>query len=129
MLIYAILLVLFVLVPGHFIDFYTLKRISMVDKSAIKKGFTAKFKYFFELLDLFKDQVYLYTMKHKPGSLIALIFSITMPIAGADLALNHVNFSSLGLPEYSDIPRHNFIHNLMIYLGFTDGSDFENAVQ
>ena len=78
---------------------------------------------------MFKDQVYLYTMKHRPGALMALIFSITLPPALVDLAINHAEFPALeGYEEKSEIPRHNFIHNMMIFYGFTDGSDFEDAM-
>ena len=76
---------------------------------------------------MFKDQVYLYTIKHRPDALIALIFSITLPPALSDLAINHVEFPAFGLEE-TEIPRNNFIHNMMIFYGFTDGSDFEDAM-
>lgn len=76
---------------------------------------------------MFKDQVYLYTIKHRRGALIALILSITFPPALSDLGINHAEYPALGLEE-SEIPRQNFIHNMMIFYGFTDGSDFENAM-
>lgn len=124
-LVYALVLILCVLAPKHFIDFYTLKRLKLVDKRSIKKGFTGKIRYLFELLDLFKDQVYLYTMKHKTGPLLFLCNSIAAPFALLDAAINEESMPDLNRPEPI---KQTIMHNFMIYLGFTDGSLYEEGV-
>ena len=98
-LIYALIIVICIEAPAYFIDYYTKKRIKMIDKCSIKKGFLAKFKYLVEMLDLFKDQVYLYTLKHDNGPLCFLIFSITFPIVFLDVAINNEKFEGLGYPD------------------------------
>ena len=124
-LIYALVIVICIDAPGFFIDMISGNRQHFVDKRSIKKGFSAKFKYLVEMLDLFKDQVYLYTLKHNNGPLCVLIGSIALPIVLTDAIVNVGEFPDVDKPNGT---KQNMLHNLMIHLGFTDGSIFEDGI-
>jgi hypothetical protein len=51
-------------------------------------GVKASFKWVLELLDLYKDQNYLYSIKHKTPQLLVLITSMCFPFAAFDWLSN-----------------------------------------
>ena len=79
------------------------------DELAKKTGLLAKFTWALEMLDMYKDYVYLFAFYHKPWASILLIASIVVPFALSDLEGSSRDFT--------------FLHNVLNYIGLTDNKN------
>jgi len=76
------------------------------DELAKKTGLLAKFTWALEMLDMYKDYMYLFAFYHKPWASILLIASIVVPFALSDWLGSDEGFT--------------FLHNVLNYIGLTD---------
>ena len=82
-------------------------------------------KWVSELIDLFKDQNYLYSLKHKTSQLLVLITSMCLPFAVFDLSSNTEDMKMHG--EFLPAQIKTVTHNFMIYLGLFKEGDYVDA--